>query len=96
MTCADESIDFCSDCFVTQTQEENHHSVDHTFVGYRVSTDIQSDSESDDNDQNEQEYRQMQDDDNITEDDSQYFNSTNDMNYDNFNHLSTNLNQPVD
>lgn len=74
---------------MTQTQEETHHSVDHTFVGYRVSTDIQSDSESDENDQSEQ----MQDDENITEDDSQYFHSTSDITYDNFNILSNNINQ---
>lgn len=91
MTCADQSIDFCSDCFVTQTQEETHHSVDHTFVGYRVSTDIQSDSESDEDDQND-----MQDDDNMTEDDSQYFQSTSDFSYDNFNIPSNSINQSVD
>lgn len=93
LTCQDRSIDFCTDCFVTQAQEENHHSVDHTFIGYRVSTDFhtQSDMESDENDQHEQ----MQED-SFNEDDSQFFHSRSNSFYDNFNILSNNLNQNMD
>lgn len=73
ITCQNRSVDFCSDCFVTQAQEGNHHSLDHIFIGYRVSVDFQtqSDMESDDDDQNDQ----MQED-NICEYDSQYFTFT--------------------
>lgn len=55
ITCQDRSVDFCSDCFVTQTQETNHHPLDHIIIGYRASTDyqVQSDEDSDDDEQNE-------------------------------------------
>lgn len=60
------------------------------FIGYRVSTDFntQSDTESDEDDQNEQ----IQEDD-ITEDDSQYIHLQNDISYDNFNVPSNNTNE---
>lgn len=66
ITCENESTDFCSDCFVTQAQEENHHSFDHVFIGYRVSSDLesQSDLESDgDGEQNERTNEDTNDDD---------------------------------
>lgn len=49
MTCKEWSIDFCSDCLITQTQNDVHHPFDHAFYGYRVSSDYrsQSDAESD-------------------------------------------------
>lgn len=47
VTCKDLSIDYCSDCFVTQAMGHSHHEFDHTFIGYRVVTDFQADSDAD-------------------------------------------------
>lgn len=47
MTCKESSIDFCSDCIITQAQNEVHHSYDHVFYGYRFSTEYHSQSDGD-------------------------------------------------
>lgn len=40
-------MDYCSDCFVTQAQEKDHHSFEHIFLGYRVNIDYQAHSDGD-------------------------------------------------
>lgn len=48
-TCKHSSIDFCSDCLIAQLQTDAPHSLDHKFIGVRISTEFrtQSDDESD-------------------------------------------------
>lgn len=48
-TCKHSSVDFCSDCLITQLQTYAPHSLDHKFIGIRISTEFrtQSDDESD-------------------------------------------------
>lgn len=35
-TCSQESIDFCSDCLVSQLYSDRQHPLDHKFVGIRM------------------------------------------------------------
>lgn len=36
-TCSRPSIDFCTDCLVTQLQSPHRHPLTHSFIGLRVS-----------------------------------------------------------
>lgn len=47
-TCKEWSVDFCSDCLITQAQSKSHHPLDHRFIGFRVAIDFrtQTDEES--------------------------------------------------
>lgn len=42
MTCNEGSIDFCSDCLISQLQTDSRHSLDHKFLGLRVTADFRS------------------------------------------------------
>ncbi|XP_055382664.1 ZZ-type zinc finger-containing protein 3 [Condylostylus longicornis] len=44
-TCTKESIDFCSDCLITQLMSTTPHPVQHKFRGIRVSNENQYDNE---------------------------------------------------
>lgn len=49
MTCTNSSIDYCTDCLISQMHSENSHPVTHKFVIVRGSDDMEassSDSES--------------------------------------------------
>lgn len=43
-----ESIDFCSDCFVAQLNTEYPHPLHHIFIGLRISNEYRSQSDDDD------------------------------------------------
>lgn len=63
MTCDDDSIDFCSDCLISQLQNESPHPMSHTFVAFRVTTDMQT--QSDDDNEDDEEYDDDADDEDI-------------------------------
>lgn len=77
---------------MTQSQEDNQHSFQHIFIGYRASVDFhgQSDIESDENDQHDQIHES-----NINENYLQYFDSANHMSYDHFSISSNSMTQDV-
>lgn len=66
MTCADDSIDYCSDCLVSQLQNQTPHPINHTLVGFRVMTAIQTQSD-DGNDDEDDDDRDEYDDDLLDE-----------------------------
>ncbi|XP_031618641.1 ZZ-type zinc finger-containing protein 3 [Contarinia nasturtii] len=82
ITCKDQSTDYCSDCLVAQTQDDNHHSFDHIFIGYRVSSDFngRSDVSDDDGDGDGQGNEEASED--ANDDTSQFIDSPDDSNYD--------------
>lgn len=48
-SCKDQrSVDYCSDCLVTQALSSSRHSLNHTFIGLRVSSEFRSQSDDDD------------------------------------------------
>lgn len=63
------SVDFCSDCLVTQVLSSDRHSLDHKFIGLRVSSEVQSQSDEDDDNDDDGENNDdlcMSDDQNIS------------------------------
>lgn len=47
ITCKHSSIDFCSDCLIAQLQMDAPHSLDHKFIGMRISTEFRTQTDDD-------------------------------------------------